>query len=127
MMLLILSTLIGVVSLQLFALNYSIQGLNRAIVYTPIELMYKCVATVDEEPHFDCDAFETIMWHYYDSVLPRYTDGYAIDFYYYNIEDESMCITKYCNAVELTYDCVLNVTYHYHRVMYYQLVEAKNG
>lgn len=127
MILLLLSTIIGVVSLQLFALNYSIQGLNRAILYTPIELMYLSVSAYSDEPHFDQEAFEHIVLDYYDSILPRYTDGFNVMFYYYNTLDHSMCIKPTCNAVEITVSCKLNVTYDYSRTMFYELREVNNG
>ena len=65
MIFLMISTLIGLVSLQYFSLNYSIQGLNRAIIFTPIELMYKCVTFQGESPQFDKDDFEHIVLDYY--------------------------------------------------------------
>ena len=127
MIFLLISALIGVVSLQYFSLNYSIQGLNRAIVCTPIELMYKCVAVYGESPVFNTDDFETIVLEYYSHILPRYTNDYNVDFYYYNLADESMCLLDVCGGVEITIDCKLNMTYQYHRVMYYELSEANNG
>ena len=64
---------------------------------------------------------------YYSHVLPRYTKQYEVDFYYYNSEDESMCLIDTCDGVEITIDCKLNVTYNYHRVMYYEMKESHNG
>lgn len=127
MIFLLISTLIGVVSLQYFSLNYSIQGLNRAIVFTPIELMYKCVTMYGDSPIFNTKDFETIVFNYYSHILPRYTNQYTVDFYYYNLDDESMCLYDTCSGVEITIDCKLNVTYEYHRVMYYEISEANNG
>lgn len=127
MIFLMISALIGLVSLQYFSLNYSIQGLNRAIVYTPIELMYKSVTTSGEYPLFNKDDFEMIVLSYYSHILPRYTNSYEVEFYYYNPEDESMCLLDTCKGVEITLDCKLNVTYTYHRVMYYEMSEANNG
>ena len=120
-------TIIGVVSLQYFALNFSIQGLNRAILYTPIELMYKSVIVLGEKPQFIREDFEDLVLSYYQVVLPRYTKSYEVEFYYYNLEDESMCLTNTCDGVEITIDCKLNVTYNYHRVMFYEMKEANNG
>ena len=127
MILMFISMLIGIVSLQYFTLNYSIQGLNRAILYTPIELMYKCVSASGDKPHFDRDDFEGIVLDYYGHIIPRYSKNYEVEFYYYNLEDESMCITSYCDAVEITIDCKLNATYQYHRVMFYELRRVNNG
>lgn len=127
MIVLLISMLIGVVSLQYFTLNYSIQGLNRAILYTPIELMYKSITTADDNPQFDRADFEYVVLDYYSRIIPRYSKHYIVDFYYYDLLDESMCLTNNCNGVEITIDCKLNVTYTYHRVMFYELRENNNG
>lgn len=127
MILMLVSPLIGLVSLQYFALNYSIQGLNRAILYTPIEIMYKGVASLGEKPLISRDDFEYILMSYFDHIIPRYSKEYTVDFYYYNLSNESMCLTDNCGGVEITIDCKLNITYQYHRVMYYELKESSNG
>ena len=127
MILMMIFPLIGLVSLQYFALNFSIQGLNRAILFTPIELMYKSVISYGEKPQFERDAFENIVLSYYDHIIPRYSKDYEISFYYYNSEDESMCLYDTCDGVEITIDCMLNVTYQYHRVMFYEMTESSNG
>ena len=127
MIFLMISALIGLVSLQYFSLNYSIQGLNRAIVFTPIELMYKSVTMTNNSPQFNKEDFEAIVLSYYSHIIPRYTNEYDVDFYYYNSVDESMCLIDTCDAVEITIDCKLNITYTYHRVMYYEMSEANNG
>lgn len=120
-------TLIGVVSLQYFALNFSIQGLNRAILFTPIELMYKSVVAYGDTPHFIRDDFEGLVLSYYEKTLPRYTKNYEVEFYYYNLNDQSMCLIDTCDGVEITIDCKLNATYNYHRVMFYEMRESNNG
>jgi len=127
MILMLVSPLIGLVSLQYFALNYSIQGLNRAILYTPIEIMYKGVASLGEKPLISRDDFEYILMSYFDHIIPRYSKEYTVDFYYYNLSNKSMCLTDNCEGVEITIDCKLNITYQYHRVMYYELKESSNG
>ena len=127
MILLLISPIIGAVSLQYFALNYSIQGLNRAILYTPIELMYKGVSSSSGIPLIDRDDFEYIVMSYYDHIIPRYSKSYEVTFYYYNSLDQSMCLTDNCDGVEITIDCKLNLTYEYHRVMFYEMKETNNG
>ena len=64
MILMLISPLIGLVSLQYFALNYSIQGLNRAILFTPIEIMYKGVASLWDKQRISRDEFEYIVLSY---------------------------------------------------------------
>ena len=127
MILMLISPLIGLVSLQYFALNYSIQGLNRAILYTPIEIMYKGLITLGDKPLISRDDFEYIVLSYYNNIIPRYSKNYTVDFYYYNLTDQSMCLTNNCDGVEITINCKLNLTYDYHRVMFYELKENNRG
>lgn len=127
MILMLISPLIGLVSLQYFALNYSIQGLNRAIIYTPIEIMYKGLITLGDKPLISRDDFEYIVLSYYNNIIPRYSKNYTVDFYYYNLTDQSMCLTNNCDGVEITINCKLNLTYDYHRVMFYELKENNHG
>ena len=127
MILLFLSAIMGIFSFQFFSLNFSIQGLNRAVISTPIELMYKVIVSYGDEPSFNKKEFEKIVNDYYDHILPRYTKKYDVSFYYYNLSDESMCLTSTCNGVEITVSSVINLTYHYSRTMHYELSESHNG
>lgn len=127
MILMLICPIIGVVSLQYFCLNYSIQGLNRAIISTPIEAMYKGVYSLGEKPMIFRDIFEHVVMSYYNHIIPRYSKEYTVDFYYYNSTFHSMCLTHFCDGVEITIDCKLNLTYNFHRIMYYELKESNNG
>lgn len=89
--------------------------------------MYKSITTADDNPQFDRADFEYVVLDYYSRIIPRYSKHYIVDFYYYDLLDESMCLTNNCNGVEITIDCKLNVTYTYHRVMFYELRENNNG
>ena len=120
----LISALIGAISLQFYQLNYQIQGLNRSIISTPIELMYKSVLLYGETPMLKRNEFEEITLQYYSSTLPKYSNSYHVSFYYYNSSDNSMCLTNECDGVEITIDCKLNLTYHYHRVMFYEMSEG---
>ena len=127
MILLFLSAILVVFCGILFSLSFSIQGLNRAIINTPIELMYRTVTYLENDIIFNPSAFESDMISYYDKALARYVENYDIDFYYYNIEDGSMCLTSPCKAVEITIECKLMMEYDYKRVMYYELRGKTNG
>ncbi len=119
-----ISAIIGLISLQYFGLNYQIQGLNRAVITTPIELMYKSVLVYGEQPMFEKADFEDIVLGYYSAILHKYSNSYHIGFYYYNTIDDSMCLTNECDGVEITIDCKLNINYQYHRVMFYEMSEG---
>ena len=121
MILLFLSAILTVFCGQVFFLNFSIQGLNRAIINTPIEMMYNTVKFSGETAYFDKSKFEEYINTYYDYVAKRYCSDYKSEFYYYNIIDGSMCLSNNCQAVEINFSCRLTNHYNYHRIMYYEL------
>jgi hypothetical protein len=121
MILLLLSGILVVFSGLLFSLSFSIQGLNRAIINTPIEMMYRTVAFDNSEMKFEKEKFEENIMSYYDSTIVRYSKSYEVDFYYYELEDGSMCLSDYCSGVEITVNCKLMMDYTFRRVMYYEL------
>ena len=110
----------------IFSLSFSIQGLKRAIINTPIELMYRSVELVDGEIKFDKSKLNQILLTYYNDVLPRYSEEHTVDIYYYNIMDQSFCIEDYCSAVEITVNCKLIFEYDFTRTMYYE-IRSNNG
>ena len=121
MILLLLSAVLVVFSGLLFSLSFSIQGLNRAIINTPIEMMYRTVAFNNNEMKFEKEKFEENIMSYYDSTIVRYSKSYDVDFYYYELKDGSMCLSNYCSGVEITVNCKLMMDYTFRRVMYYEL------
>ena len=58
---------------------------------------------------------------YYELSVGKYTNDYDIDYYFYNKEDDSMCVDSYCNAVEITVTARLELGYEYKRIMFYEL------
>ena len=123
----IFAALIGIFSLHYFCINLTIQGLNRAVISTPIELFYQ-----DIESSGSIAKWTTldVMMHlneYYKKTLTKYVDDYTVSYYFYDQYDKSMCVEQYCTAVEIGVDAKLTLTYKYHRVMYYELYRSKNG
>ena len=127
MILTFLSVFFIICCFQFFDLNWTIQGLNRAIISTPIELMYRDVYPDGETPTFTTDTIVEHLNDYYDETLKKYVKEYEANYYFYNKEDESMCVEKYCSGVEITVTSTLNLRYQYRRVMFYELSGVKNG
>ena len=121
MILMFLSAFLAVIFGQLFTINFSIQGLDRAIINAPIELFVNGITEDEDTIKYDKKKLEESFNFYYSKVLPRYTKDYQVGYYYYNIEDGSMCLDNYCSAVEVTVNCKLIISYQYSRTMYYEL------
>lgn len=121
MILLFISAILVSFTGLLFSLNFSMQGLNRAVINTPIELLYRTVSYEDEILKFEKDRVEEDLSHYYSKSLSRYCKDYTVDYYFYNKADGSMCLNNRCDAVEITVNCKLIMDYTFYRVMYYEL------
>ena len=121
MILLFISAILVSFTGLLFSLNFSMQGLNRVVINTPIELLYRTVSYEDEILKFEKDRVEEDLSHYYSKSLSRYCKDYSVDYYFYNKADGSMCLNNRCDAVEITVSCKLIMDYTFYRVMYYEL------
>ena len=121
MILLFISAILVSFTGLLFSLNFSMQGLNRAVINTPIELLYRTISYEDEILKFEKDRVEEDLSHYYSKSLSRYCKDYSVDYYFYNKADGSMCLNNRCDAVEITVNCKLIMNYTFYRVMYYEL------
>lgn len=127
MILLFLSAILVVFCGMVFSLSFSVQGLNRAIINTPIELIYRTAEYRNGSIYFNKNELESDLNSYYENTLSRYVSNYDVDYYFYNIDDGSMCYGSYCEAVEITVECKLMSTYDYKRVMYYEVKGNGNG
>ena len=127
MILMFLSAFLLIFSAQFFSINYSIQGLERAIINAPIELFMSVIEVKDDQIIYNKENLENSFLSYYSKSISRYSKKYSVEFYYYNIEDGSMCITENCNAVEVSINCKLILNKEYMRTMYYQLKRSSNG
>ena len=121
MILLFISAILVSFTGLLFSLNFSMQGLNRAVINTPIELLYRTVSYEDEILKFEKDRVEADLSHYYSNSLSRYCKDYSVDYYFYNKVDGSMCLNNRCDAVEITVNCKLIMNYTFYLLMYYEL------
>ena len=121
MIILFISALLMVFCAQIFTFSFCLQGLNRAVINTPIELMYNTVSFTGSESSFSKSNFEHVIMTYYDNILPRYSNSHEVSFYYYNPSDGSMCLNDACKAVEISVKCMVTTNYEYNRTMYYEL------
>jgi len=121
MILLLISAVLIVISVQIFAFSYSYQGLNKAIINMPIAILFQDVETTLGGASVKVSDAKNHILNYYEKSLPRYCKNYETLFYCYNSEDGSMCLSEYCDGLEVTVNATLNLNYTYHRVMFYEL------
>ena len=121
MIIMFLSAVLMVFCGYFFSLSFSIQGIKRALVCTPIELMHSTVLFKEDGVHFNKSKFEEVIISYFDNVIPRYAKEHDVEFYYYNLLDGSMCIEDDCDGVEITLNCKLTIGYEYSKTMFYEI------
>ena len=121
MIIMFIAVIFGLFSLQYFSLNFKIQGLNRAVISTPIELLFQDIHSVENGSKFTVEDIKNHLDDYYSKSLTKYVKDYEVTYYFYSTEDYSMCLDDYCDGVEISVDAFVSLTYTYHRVMYYEL------
>ena len=125
MIAMIISFFVVYLSFNFFMVSYQINGINRLVHAAPLSLYETAINmfAIDEEkgPYFDKVILEDNIISYFDFHMPRYTDNYAIDFYYYNPIDHSLDMDDEAQAVEVTIDSDLILSKHYQKTMYYEI------
>lgn len=121
MILIFIASIVAILSFNTFLVAYQINGINRAIIFTPISLI-EASSSVDTDkniPYINQELLMNSLTHYYDCEIGRYTKDYAVYYYFYNNDKVSYCVQNNCSFVEVEIDAQLMNSYHYHRVMYY--------
>ena len=121
----IISFLVVVLSFNFFMMSYQINGINRLVMSAPMSLYETAINVfeIDEEkgPYFDKEILEENITYYFAFHMPRYTEDYQLDFYYYNPIDHSLDMNDEVKAVEVTINANIILYYHYQKTMYYEI------
>ena len=125
MVTIIISFLVVVLSFNFFMMSYQINGINRLVMSAPMSLYETAINVfeIDEEkgPYFDKEILEENITYYFTFHMPRYTENYQLDFYYYNPIDHSLDMNDEVKAVEVTINANIILYYHYQKTMYYEI------
>ena len=117
-----------ILSFSSYALAFQINGINRAIVSTPVTIFESSIYhNVDEEePHvlMSKKIVTEKLEKYYRKEISKFTDDFTYEIYFYNKENDSMCVVDNCNAVEITFDASLMYNYQYHRIIHYEVYKT---
>ena len=120
-----ISFFIVVLSFNFFVISYQINGINRLVISAPLSLYETSINLfeIDDSigPVFDKEILEDNITSYFDYHIPRYTNDYSLQFYYYNPIDHSIELSENAKAVEVELDANLALNYHYAKTMYYEI------
>lgn len=123
---LLISFLVLLGSYQFFRFSYSINGINRLVLNTPIEYFNVAIPLINKNEeiylYFEQDRLEDSLNKYYEP-LSKYSSEYLVTYYYYNLEDSSICTTNYCQGVEIRVNCKIDFDINFSRTMFYEIGE----
>ncbi len=115
----IFSITLAVLSFQFFTVTFQLTGINRTLYNVPISIFESSIPLAQEIDvpimYYSKEMLEDKLTSYFDKSLERYTTSYSVDFYYYNQEDESVCRSDYCDAVEITLNAKVMVAMTYQK------------
>ena len=125
MVTMIISFFVIVLSFNFFMMSYQINGINRLVMSMPLPLFETAINMyeINEEigPTFDKEILEDNITSYFSFHMPRYTNDYELEYYYYNPSDHSLDMSDNTKAVEVTVEANLILFYHYQKTMYYEI------
>lgn len=131
MLILLVGLTFLILSFSSYALAYQINGINRVVAATPISIFESSVLhnVNDDYPEilFTRDLVKEKLEKYYSLELAKYTDKFSYEIYFYNKDDESMCMMQECNAVEINFAATLLYNYHYTRTLNYEVFDTIYG
>ena len=123
MIVIFLSSLLIGFMFNVFTLSIRLTSLNRIINNTPVQLFENSIPLIDGENnlYFDKTVLYNNLLNYYNSALKRHTKTVNVNLYFYNQEDQSICVSNECDAVEVNVygKCVL--TFQYSRTIFYEI------
>ena len=114
-----------ILSFNFFMISYQINGVNR-LVYGANPALFESsinLYNINEisGPYFSQTKLEKRLTSYFDYSMPKYTSDYSLDFYYYNPNNHSICLSTSCHAVEVTINATLTLNYKYSKTIYYEI------
>ena len=115
----IISLVIAVMSLHLFTVTYRLNGINRSRYNIPISIFETSIPLLDYNEgiglYYDKELLLEKLTYYFKSSISGLCHSYDMDLYFYNQDDESICLSSYCNAVEVTINAKVIFFTEYHR------------
>ena len=112
-----IALMVMVMSVQCFSISYRLNGINRAFLETPISLFQVAIPIITNNDeyiaYFDKDELIENLTYYYDTNIRKYSNDYSLYYYFSNVGESSVCLSKICDAIEikLTARIIFSTTY----------------
>lgn len=125
MICMIIAFFVAFLSFNFFMNSYQINGINRLVYGMPISIYETSIQMynidVSTGPYFIKNELEENVFNYFAFHMPRYTEDYSLNFYYYKVSDHSIDLTNQSRAVEITLKASLVMFNQYEKTMYYEI------
>lgn len=120
-----IALMLAVLSFNFFTVTYKLNGINRTLLFTPTSLFEVNIPLINDSDEFDLyfdkENLERDLTYYYDTQLKRYTSEYEVIYYYTNIDDEAMCTSEFCKAIEITLKAEILFEFLYEKTMKFEI------
>ena len=126
-----IALLVMVMSFQCFTITYRLNGINRTLLEIPLSIFEIAGPLVQENNdivvYFDKDFLVSELTYYFDNKLPFYSSDYQLNYYFSTTGESSMCLEKYCTAIEINLDAEIIFLTRYKKTVRYEIREGKHG
>ena len=122
------SVMFAIFSFQMFSISYKANGVNKTLVYFPIELVKNSVTITnyhnDGFVYFNQEKFISYSNTYFDENISKYTNDYEIEYLFLDIDKEGICTTSKCQCVKISVFASFSFDFVYSKSMIYSIGES---
>ncbi len=108
-----------------FTASFHLQTVNRAVIYTPIEIFESSIDIINSDDsdnlYFNKTLLANNLNSYYEKTIKDHLTSYTVKEYFYNQEDDSICVNDKCTAVEVTVSGQYSFFFNYSRSITYEI------
>ena len=125
-----LAVVFMMVSFSLFYVSTSINMVNRAVLFFPIEIIQNSVNILDaddgEDLYFNRQEMEMEVQSYFDRAIKNYVVSYQPSIIFTNDDNTMICMgpNSKCRGVKIGVQAELYFDIHYEKTMFYSIGES---
>lgn len=125
-----LATIFMMISFSFFYISTSVNAVNRAVLYFPIEIIQVTVDIIDvdsgDDLYFNIDGLKMEVYSYFDRTIKNYVLSYQSSIVFTNEDNTMICIGKNakCRGVKINVQAELYFNIHYEKTMFYSIGES---
>lgn len=114
-------------SFMMFSSTFSMNAVNRSLIYLPIEIIKNSVVIDDRsEPssiYFSEEGLRMLLDEYFAKSLTKYVNSYDYSLTFLNDDGLSYCTNDECQGVSINLQADLAFNFHFDKTMVYTIGE----